>query len=88
MSTPDCVFQVAPSDTVQLPYLSHQFWIGGAGNLNLLFARGGAGVTDSEPYLLTGVPIGMLVLPCNVAQVYATNTTCTLITAFVATDPT
>jgi hypothetical protein len=49
-------------------------WVGGAGNVAVIFTKGSAAVT------LTGVPAGTL-LPVQVTKVMSTNTTATDIVA-------
>lgn len=64
---------VTASDSTVLPVTS-AVWVGGAGNLAVVFEDGGSAVT------LTGVPAGTL-LPIRVTKVMSTNTTATSITA-------
>lgn len=64
---------VAPSDTVDLTYITRALWIGGAGNVVLIDANG-------NTTTFTGVLAGTL-LPVRASRVEATNTTATLIVA-------
>lgn len=64
---------VTPNDSTVLSVTS-AVWVGGAGNLAVVFEDGGSAVT------LTGVPAGTL-LPIRVTKVMSTNTTATSITA-------
>jgi hypothetical protein len=64
---------VTPSDATILE-TTRGLWVGGAGNVAVVFADGGSAVT------LSTVGAGTL-LPIQVKQVMSTNTTATLITA-------
>ena len=65
---------VTPSDSTPLAGGVTRFlWIGGAGNISLIFA-------DSTTAVLNGATAGSL-LPCRVTQVKATGTTATNIVA-------
>lgn len=62
---------VTPSDSTDLAFNSRALWIGGAGNIVVTPAGGGADVTYT-------VPAGT-VLPIRVSRVKATGTTATQI---------
>lgn len=64
---------VTASDSTVLA-VTRAVWVGGAGNLAVVFEDGGSAVT------LTGVTAGQL-LPIRVTKVMSTNTTATSITA-------
>jgi hypothetical protein len=70
LTTPQAV---TPSDTVDLTNVTRALWVGGAGNINLIFA-------DGTTQLISGVPAGTL-LPFRVSRVKSTTTTATLIVA-------
>lgn len=69
-------FAVTPHDTNALTAVTRALWIGGAGNLVVMFDGDTAAVT------LVGVASGTL-LPIQVRIVLATNTTATSIVALV-----
>lgn len=64
---------VTASDSTVLP-VTRALWIGGAGNVAVVFADGGSAVT------LTGATAGSI-LPVKVTKVMSTNTTATSIVA-------
>lgn len=64
---------VTPNDSTDLG-TTRAVWVGGAGNLAVMF------VDQSTAVTLTGVPAGTL-LPIQVQKVMSTNTTATSITA-------
>lgn len=64
---------VTPNDSTVLE-TTRALWVGGAGNVAVVFADGGSAVT------LTGVAAGTM-LPVQVTKVMSTNTTATTITA-------
>lgn len=61
---------ITPNDTTDLPDTTRAIYVGGAGNLAVIMAGGGATIT------LTGVLAGMI-YPLRVARVLATGTTAT-----------
>ncbi len=67
---------VTPSDTVQLSDDTHALYIGGAGDVAVIFAED----ATLTPVTLKAVPVGT-VLPVSVIQVMATGTTATNIVA-------
>lgn len=69
---------VTPNDGTDLNYTTRAIWVGGAGNISVIFKgdRGQSGQT----VLLSGIPAGTL-LPIAVTRVRATGTTATLIVA-------
>ncbi len=67
---------VTPSNTAQLPDDTHALYIGGAGNVTVVFAED----ATATPVTFTAVPVGAI-LPLSVIQVMATGTTATNIVA-------
>lgn len=63
-------FAITPDDSVDLSVTTRGLWVGGAGNVRVLFDR------DSSPVTLVGVTAGSL-LPIRVKRVYSTGTTAT-----------
>lgn len=53
---PTGAFAVTPNDTTDLPRVAEALWVGGAGNLSVIFER------DVDPVSLVGVPAGSYVL--------------------------
>jgi hypothetical protein len=67
---------VTPSDTVDLSRITRGIFLGGAGNVAVIFADD----ADAAPVTLTGLASGVW-HPMQVRRVMATNTTATLILA-------
>lgn len=64
---------VTPSNTADLPWLTHAVWVGGAGNVAVVMQDGTVGT-------FTGVQAGE-VLPVIARRVNSTNTTATNLVA-------
>jgi len=69
---------ITPSDTVDLPQLTHALWVGGAGNVAAVMQNG------LMPVVLTAVPAGSW-LPLAATRINATGTTATGIVALYQT---
>ncbi len=67
---------VTPSDTVQLTDSTHGLYVGGVGDVTVVFAQD----ATLTPVVFKAVPVGA-VLPISVTQVRATGTTATNIVA-------
>jgi len=65
-------FVATPSNTVDLPFISREIYIGGTGNLTVIM-QGGASC------LFSALPVGAK-LPIACERIMATGTTATLIT--------
>jgi hypothetical protein len=65
-------FTVTPHDTNELTFVTRGVWVGGAGDLVVIFAG------DSVAVTLVGVPAGTL-LPIRVKIIKSTSTTATSI---------
>lgn len=63
---------VTPSDSTPLPDVTRYVYVGGTGNLTVIFADD----ASQTPVTFTAVPTGAL-LPIAVSQVKATGTTAT-----------
>jgi len=63
-------FAVTPSDTTPLPFIARNLWVGTGGSLSVRLRD------DTEPQTYLNVPDGFE-FGHDVAQVYATGTTCT-----------
>ena len=66
-------FVVTPSDATILP-VTRGLYVGGTGDLSVVMAE------DQNTVIFSAVPAGTI-LPIQVTQVFATNTTATLIVA-------
>lgn len=64
---------VTPSNTVDLPWLTHSVWVGGAGNVAAVMQDGSVGT-------FTGVTAGEL-LPIIARRINSTGTTATNLVA-------
>jgi hypothetical protein len=69
-SPPTNSFAITPSDLNELPFVTREIYVGGAGNITLRLAN------DSASVVLTSVPAGTR-LSYRVRQIYATGTTAT-----------
>lgn len=67
---------VAPSDTTDLSRVTRGIFVGGAGNVAVIFCDD----ADAAPVTLTGLAVGVW-HPMQVRRVMTTNTTATLIVA-------
>ncbi len=68
-------FAITPIDTGELTVRARSLWVGGAGNLSLVF-------NDGTTATITGVPVGTH-LPFRVKRVNATGTTATAIVGLI-----
>ncbi len=68
-------FVITPSDSVNLTARARSLWVGGAGNLSLVF-------NDGSSATITGVPVGTH-LPFRVRRVNLTGTTATAIVGLI-----
>ncbi len=69
---------VTPSDTAQLSDDTHALYVGGAGDVTVVFAED----ATNTPVVFKAVPVGAI-LPISVIQVRATGTTATNIVALI-----
>jgi len=69
---------ITPSDTVDLPGLTHALWVGGAGDVAAVMQNG------TMPVVLAAVPAGSW-LPLAAKRINATGTTATGLVALYET---